>query len=119
MKTKKKETGHYSRISWHSVDYWLVNGFLLPELAYEGLCELVNLGRFPSNDAAIREGIRILLEENTPALVRSDRKWLRLLGPADEACRKDATIAKPDEAGAENLRFLAEMYKAMNKAEAS
>ena len=30
---------------------------------------------------------------------------------------KDARHVKPDEAGAENLRFLNEMYKAMAKAE--
>jgi Arc/MetJ-type ribon-helix-helix transcriptional regulator len=115
---KKKVVGHYSRVSWHSRDYQLLNGFLLPELAYSALSELIRLGHFQNLDAAIREGLRILLEENAPALVRSDRKWLRLLGPADEACRKDATTAKADVAGEENLRFLAEMYKAMDKAEA-
>ncbi len=117
MRTKKKAVGHYSRVSWHSTDYWLLNGFLLPELAYSALSELVRLGHFQNLDAAIREGLRIVLEENTPALIRSDRKWLRLLGPADEACRKDATTAKPDVAGEENLHFLGEMYKAMDKAE--
>ena len=116
-KKKKKAAGHYSRVSWHSMDYWLLNGFLLPELAYEGLGALIELGRFQNLDTAIREGIRVLLEENAPALIRSDRKWLRLLGPADEACRKDATTAKADVAGEENLRFLAELYKAMDKAE--
>ncbi len=115
MKTKKKTGGHYSRVSWHSVDYWLLNGFLLPELAYEGLAELIRLGQFQNLDAAIREGMRIVLEENTPALIRSDRKWLRLLGPANEACKKDAAAAKPDRAGEENMHFLEDMYKAMDK----
>jgi Arc/MetJ-type ribon-helix-helix transcriptional regulator len=114
---KKKAAGHYSRVSWHSMDYWLLNGFLLPELAYEGLGALIELGRFQSLDTAIREGIRVLLEENAPALIRSDRKWLRLLGPADEACKKDTATVKPDLAGEENLRFLNQMYQAMDKVE--
>jgi hypothetical protein len=65
---------------------------------------------------AIREGIRIVLEENASLLVRNDRKWMRLLSHMDRIF-KNAAPAKSDEAGKENLRFLNEMYKAMNKAE--
>lgn len=114
---KNKAKAHSSSIHWFNVDYWMQNGFLLPELGYSALCELVNLGRFESLDTAILEGIRTVLEENTSLLVRSDRKWIRRLNHMDEAFR-DPSREKPDEAGAENLRFLNEMYKARAKAEA-
>jgi Arc/MetJ-type ribon-helix-helix transcriptional regulator len=115
----KKTNGkkdHYGAVSWYSVDHWLLNGFLLPGLAYSALCDLMRLGRFHDVDSAIREGIRIVLDENTPLLVRSDRKWLHQLSRMDDAF-KEVACAKPDEAGAENLRRLNEMYEAMRKAE--
>jgi hypothetical protein len=65
---------------------------------------------------AILEGIKTVLEENAALLVRKDQKWLRLLNNMDEIF-KDAKGEKPDTAGAENLRFLNEMYKAREKAE--
>ena len=107
---------HRSSIHWYNMDHWLLNGFLLPDRAHSALCELITLGRFPSLDTAIREGVRIVLEENMSMLVRSDHKWIRLLSPMDKVF-KDPAMAKPDEVGAENLRFLSEMYKAMAKAE--
>jgi Arc/MetJ-type ribon-helix-helix transcriptional regulator len=115
-KKTSEKTDHYSRVSWYSADYWLLNGFLLPELAHSALSDLIRAGRFEGLDAAIREGLRVIVEENAPLLVRTDTKWVRLLSQMNKAF-KDARRAKPDVAGAENLRFLNEMYQAMDKAE--
>ena len=113
---KQKKNDHYSRVSWHSVDYWLLNGFLVPERAYSALSELITLGRYPDLDTAIREGIRTVIEENASLLVRTDHKWIPQLASMDEAF-KDPASAKPDNAGKEHLRFLNQMYQAMNKAD--
>lgn len=99
------------------MDYLLLNGFLLPDRAHSALCDLITLGRFRDLDSAIREGIRTVLEENASLLIRNDRKWIPMLSRMDKIF-KNAASAKPDEAGGENMRFLQEMYKAMDKAEA-
>ena len=98
------------------MDYWLLNGFLLLGSAFSALCELIRLGRFHGLDAAIPESIRILVEENAPMLVRSDRRWIPGLNQMHEIT-EDAAHAKPDEAGARNMHFLNEMYAVMRKAE--
>jgi hypothetical protein len=76
------------------MDYWLLNGFLLLGSAFSALCELIRLGRFHGLDAAIPESIRILVEENAPMLVRSDRRWIPGLNQMHEIT-EDAAHAKP------------------------
>jgi len=98
------------------MDYWLLNGFLLPTMAYSALCELTRLGRFQDLDSAIREGIRTVLEKNASLLVGSDPKWIRSLGHMERAFR-DPRRVSPDRAGAWNLRFLQKMYAAIAKFE--
>jgi Arc/MetJ-type ribon-helix-helix transcriptional regulator len=112
--TKKKaaSSGHYSRISWHSMNYSLLNGFLLPDLAYSALCDLIRTGRFHNLDESIQAGIRLIIEENAPLLMRTDAKWIRLLSQMNETF-KNASHAKADEAGTENVHFLKELYNAM------
>jgi Arc/MetJ-type ribon-helix-helix transcriptional regulator len=114
-KETTKKADHYSSIHWFNMDYWLLNGFLLPEVAHTALCELVDLGRFPDLDSAIREGIKIILEENGALLVRHDRKWLPQLADLREVF-KDASNVKPDEAGMGNVRLLDQMREASEKA---
>jgi Arc/MetJ-type ribon-helix-helix transcriptional regulator len=98
------------------MNYWLQNGFLLPSRAYSALCELISLGRFHDLDAAIREGIRIVIEENSALLVRNDRKWIPTLSRMNEAF-KNPSREKPDRAGEEHMRFLNQMYQSIAKAE--
>ena len=119
MKSKKKaqaSRGHYGTIHWYNLDYWLLNGLLLPGMAHTALCELVNSRRFPDVDSAICEGIRIVLQENSPLLIRLDRKWIHMLSDMNTAF-KDPARAKPDGAGEENVRFLNQMYESIRKAE--
>lgn len=115
-KKQVKPKNHHGSIAWFNMNYWMLNGLLLPSLAYTAICDLVNLGRVSSLDGAIREGLRMVIEENTPLLVRSDRKWIRYLSRMDEAFR-ETKREKPDNAGAENLRFLNKMYEARAKFE--
>lgn len=118
MNSKKNQASrdHYGTIHWFNMDYWLLNGLLLPGMAHTALCDLVNSRRFPDVDSAICEGIRIVLEENSPLLIRLDRKWIHMLSDMNEAF-KDPRRLKPDEAGEENVRLLNEMYRSMRKAE--
>lgn len=116
MKKTRKERDRYSTIHWYNLNYWLLNGFLLPSDAHSALCELINLGRFHDVDAAIREGIRTVIEENSALLVRNDRKWIPRLSGMSEGF-KDARREKPDRAGEENVQFLNQMYQRMRKAE--
>ena len=114
MKKKAKERRHYGTVAWYNLVYWLLNGFLLPGEAYSGLCALVNAGRFKSLHEAIREGIRSILDENASLLVRTDSKWMYAWKQMNGQF-KGAVQAKPDTAGAENLKLLDKMYEAMNK----
>ena len=114
--SKKKSTRRHSTVHWYNRDYWLQNGFLLPERAYSALCELINLGRYGSLDEAIRAGIRTVIEENSALLVRSNSKWVNDLSHLDETF-KDPSCERPDNAGAENLRLLDKMYEAIHKSE--
>jgi Arc/MetJ-type ribon-helix-helix transcriptional regulator len=114
-KTSKKRD-HYGSIAWYNTDYWLLNGFLLPDRAHSALSELIRSGRFHDLDAAIREGIRIVLEENSALLIRNDRKWIPMLSRMDEIF-KNAAFEKPDRAGAEHVKFLNQMYQSIAKAE--
>jgi hypothetical protein len=113
----KKKKNQYSSIAWYNTNYWLLNGFLLPELAYSAISDLILAGRVKGLDAALREAIRNLIAENTAVLVRTNAKWTKLLGEMDEAFKENAAAAKPDNAGAENLRLLEKMYTARAKAE--
>jgi hypothetical protein len=99
-------------VSWYNTDYWLFNGFLFSELAHSALCDLITIKRFPDLDTAIGESILMLLEENSATLVRHDKKWLYLWGDLRKQFRK-APGAKPDRAGAENLRLVEKMHTAM------
>jgi hypothetical protein len=66
-------------------------------------------------DVAILEGIRTVLDENAPLLVRNDRKWIRRLAKTREAFKNPAH-AKPDVAGQQNLSALEKMHEAIEKA---
>lgn len=119
MKNKKPngKKNHYSAVSWFNGDYWLLNGFLLPELAYSALCELVRSGCFHDLDSAIRMGIKVIIDENTALLVRGNRRWIDQLTHLERDFKENPAIAKPDNAGEENIRFLNQMYASMHKAE--
>jgi len=116
MKKTSSKTNHHGSISWYNMNYWLLNGFLLPGLGYSALCDLVRAGRFKSLDAAILEGIGAIIEENASLLVRTDSKWMHMLNGLKDV-NKDPRHEKPDLAGAENVRFLEKMYEAREKAE--
>ena len=73
--------GHYSTISWYSTNYWLLNGFLLPELAHSAISDLIRVGRFPSLDAAILAGVQTLLEENCAGASSNGRQMAAPLQP--------------------------------------
>jgi Arc/MetJ-type ribon-helix-helix transcriptional regulator len=111
MSNSKKS---HLRVSWYNMDHWLMNGFALPATAHSALAALVRLGRFPSLEIAIRQGIRMLLEENAALLARSDHKWMQLLADMD-GIFKDPK--EPDVVGKANIRLLEQMYKAMAKVE--
>lgn len=102
------------RVSWYNTEHWLMNGFLLPARAHSALGDLVGLGRFPNLEAAVREGIRMLLEENSSLLIRNNPNWIHWLADIDEIFKDPK---EPDLAGKGNMRLLEQMYKAMNKVE--
>jgi hypothetical protein len=117
-KAKRRKTSrtHHSSVHWYNIHYWLQNGFLLPADAYSALGDLVRIGRFPSLDMAILEGIRSTIEGNASLLIQHDRKWIQRLAKIEKAF-KDPRNVKPDIAGAENMRLLNQMYEAMDKVE--
>lgn len=91
------------------MDYGLLNGLLLPDLAHSAISHLVHMKRFHNVDQAILEGLRLIIEQNAPLLIQSDEKWTRLLGKMNESFQNIQT-AKPDQLGTWNLQVLNQMY---------
>jgi Arc/MetJ-type ribon-helix-helix transcriptional regulator len=109
MSNKKKARENYGTVHWFNMNYWLLNGFMLPSEAYSDICHLVNQGRYSGVDEAIRAGIKTLLLQNARFLPEQS------LGHLDKTFKHPAH-EKPDKAGQYNVDLLEKMYASIQKA---